>query len=390
MIKRLSKICLLCFIFISALLPQHIVNATEQTVEAEGSYLVGDGSDESIKKAKEQAKQNALRAASEKTGVYVESYSKIKNNILTQDEVRIITAQILHIQSVDIQPTVEGKDVRYLCKVRATFDPEAIDFNQFIRTKAIESENIRMKEQIKNLEQENEALKKVDASVPHEARKDHGDMEPISVKITNNRTDKYEDFLLFDDIRYDKKEQVVYYSVKQLDYKKDTRKDYFWRLNIRTNTTKLYGIAEYTNGTRGGIYRVPERVGQEIYIPPVGEVWNIKRNIYSYFGLHLKNPFSNMHWVRVYAYDHSTYFFDINNMKVNPLENMDYQLRIFSRCDIGNSENNDADYLVLYFDFQNRRMLVNGVLHTVKDTGHGYDALYEAAHKFFEKLNRHA
>lgn len=57
-------------------------NAHIETVEVTGSYLTDDISEAGLKKAREEAHKDALRLATEKAGVFVQSYSKTHNQFL--------------------------------------------------------------------------------------------------------------------------------------------------------------------------------------------------------------------------------------------------------------------------------------------------------------------
>lgn len=61
----------------------------------EGSYVMNEG--ENLGVAKERAKADALRNASEKAGVYVKSYARMKNFELEEDIVETMTANILKL-----------------------------------------------------------------------------------------------------------------------------------------------------------------------------------------------------------------------------------------------------------------------------------------------------
>ena len=58
------------------LLASPIAMAKTQTIEATGSYQMGEN--DSIASAKKNAKEDAMRIAAEQAGVYVRSYSKIR------------------------------------------------------------------------------------------------------------------------------------------------------------------------------------------------------------------------------------------------------------------------------------------------------------------------
>lgn len=105
------------------------VDATPQNIEATGAYLIGDGPDENINTAKERARTEAMRAAAEKAGVYVESYSKTKGQALTADDIRVVSAQVLSIQKEGFlaKITSDQKHIIWICTIKATVDPDNIN-----------------------------------------------------------------------------------------------------------------------------------------------------------------------------------------------------------------------------------------------------------------------
>ena len=72
--------------------------AREQLIEASGEYVMDSRLDETAASATARAREEAKRAAVEKAGVYLQSYSKMVGLILAEDEVRTVTAQLLKIQ----------------------------------------------------------------------------------------------------------------------------------------------------------------------------------------------------------------------------------------------------------------------------------------------------
>ena len=72
-------------------------NAHIETVEVTGRYLTDDISEAGLKKAREEAHKDALRLATEKAGVFVQSYSKTHNQVLTEDEIQSISGNILAV-----------------------------------------------------------------------------------------------------------------------------------------------------------------------------------------------------------------------------------------------------------------------------------------------------
>lgn len=131
------------------------------TVEAEGTYTVGDGINENIGVAKELARREALRNASEKAGVYVQSYSSTKNNVLTEDEVSIVSSNILQIIKQECTPIVEGKTIKFIYYIKANVDTSNlnIQIERILSNKNILAKNIELEKRLSALEETNKTLK---------------------------------------------------------------------------------------------------------------------------------------------------------------------------------------------------------------------------------------
>lgn len=90
---------------LTIILSSSISFANEQLIEASGSYTMDSRLDETPASATARAREEAKRAAIEKAGVYLETYSEMINFELTKDEVRTVAANLLKIQ--DESSTVE-------------------------------------------------------------------------------------------------------------------------------------------------------------------------------------------------------------------------------------------------------------------------------------------
>ena len=98
-----------------------------KTIEADGIYIVGDGTNENPAVARERAREDAKRAASEKAGVYVESFSEVRSGLLTEDIIRTISASVLQIQKSDVTiKVIDGDALLFTCHVVATVDSAKI------------------------------------------------------------------------------------------------------------------------------------------------------------------------------------------------------------------------------------------------------------------------
>ncbi|WP_288322569.1 hypothetical protein [uncultured Selenomonas sp.] len=123
-------------------------SAAPQTITAEGTCIVGDT--DAPKDARDAARKEALRAATEQAGVYVESYTEAKNLTLTKDEVRVVAGSILKVLREEAIPEiVDGKTWQYRVRLTCTVDTDAVDVESLAHKK----------EEIARLEQERDALR---------------------------------------------------------------------------------------------------------------------------------------------------------------------------------------------------------------------------------------
>lgn len=127
-------------------------NAHIENVEVTGSYLTDDTSEAGLKKAREEAHKDALRLATEKAGVFVQSYSKTHNQVLTEDEIQSISGNILAVQneSYATSKTDDGYTL-VTCHLTAYIQLDQVDLNQAIQQINIEGENRELKAVIEGL-----------------------------------------------------------------------------------------------------------------------------------------------------------------------------------------------------------------------------------------------
>ena len=133
--------------------------AEVRVIEADGYYIMGDGPEENAAVAKERARADARRAASEQAGLYVAGMTEVKKGKLTRDEIQTISAAVLEVREDNVTPEVLGGTViQYHCRMKAVVDTGSItdqlrqDRQTFVeavqRNKELEAENAR----IRNLE----------------------------------------------------------------------------------------------------------------------------------------------------------------------------------------------------------------------------------------------
>ena len=104
-------------------------SAEKRTVEADGEYVIGYAYEESFAVASERARADALRNASEQAGVFVEGISEVENLVLTRDQVRTISSNVLQVQGepkIWMETIEDGKSARIRCHVVAIVDDDNI------------------------------------------------------------------------------------------------------------------------------------------------------------------------------------------------------------------------------------------------------------------------
>ena len=105
-----------------------------------------------------------MRAAVEKAGVYVESYSRTKNMQLTEDDVKMISGAVLKVIKEDSVPELSGTTMKYTVHLTAEVDTDNIDFKALMAKK----------DEVEKLQQERDALKKQNEELLQEYQKANG------------------------------------------------------------------------------------------------------------------------------------------------------------------------------------------------------------------------
>lgn len=154
-------------------LPAPVVCAEVKTIEADGYYIMGDGTEENQAVAKERARADAKRAASEQACTFVESISEIKNNNLTRDEIYTISAAILKVISDPVNPEISGGSVMFHCHITVTVDTSNIEKFLQDRQKLNEAtrQNNELRAEIERLQAEINNLNKKFATASAEEKK---------------------------------------------------------------------------------------------------------------------------------------------------------------------------------------------------------------------------
>ena len=147
----MKKLILILIIIINS----SICYASPQIITASGIYYMGEN--DSPKIAKDAARQEAMRMATEKAGVYVESYSHTINMVLTEDDVRIISGTILRVLSEEAKPEIVNDQWKYTVTLTCEVDTDKIDLQSLMRNRKELEELQRERDELKR---QNETLLK--------------------------------------------------------------------------------------------------------------------------------------------------------------------------------------------------------------------------------------
>ena len=128
-------------------------DAAPEIIEADGVYMMGDN--DTPKSARDAARNEAMRAATEQAGVYIESTSEVQGCALTRDEIRTVAAAILRVLHEEVTPELVRGAWRYRVHLVCAVDAEGIDLRALAQNKA---EIARLQKERDELKQQNDAL----------------------------------------------------------------------------------------------------------------------------------------------------------------------------------------------------------------------------------------
>ena len=130
------------------------IRGEEVTLEADGYYTMGDNPNDNVALAKSYAKDAAMRSIAEQLGVYIESYSEVKNAKLTVDEIKAISANVLKIKNSKITTSSSGDAVVYKCHIVAVVNTKDVDLQSLLRNR----EQKNLEDKITELEHKYEEM----------------------------------------------------------------------------------------------------------------------------------------------------------------------------------------------------------------------------------------
>ena len=298
------------------------VEAEEITVSAVGYYTVGDGP-ENIAVAKERARIEAMRVAVEKAGVYVESYSKVQNAVLTQDEIRVVSGQVMRIKKDEITvSTPDNKYICYQCEIQAVVNTDVINLKAIMSNRKVVEKCIELEKKIAMLQSENTLLKE-----NYRKAQSNDEKELYAQKIKQNErafneavysrpiyVGKWEGGLDIASIRYNKNDDTVTFSMSSYNSDATVKTVTEHKLYITSNEFEYLSARCYpVNGSKPfNIKGLPNRD----YISPDSAEERISNRIYNYLGITPSNRTRAAEWHWFFSNDTQTYSIDTVNTRI--------------------------------------------------------------------------
>lgn len=179
--------CLTALIFS---LSSQVTFAKPELIEAFGTYVMDVKVDETFAAGTARAREEAKRAAAEKAGVYVQSYSKTINLELDYDEIKTVTAQLLKVQDDEKIETnaLDGGLIEIKVTIKALVE---VQNDEILKTMMSDKQSLEeATAKYKVLEQEYETLKREMENLKR-GYSTATDAEKVQIKDAIERNNKY-------------------------------------------------------------------------------------------------------------------------------------------------------------------------------------------------------
>ncbi len=162
MLKKLISAILFCLLLATELPP---AAAEIKSVTATGEHILTLDIDNTS--ARELARQQARRSAIEKSGIYIKSYTEARNLTISQEELTIISGNILEItnEAFKMKPSADQKSVTIVCTLTATIDTSKIDMQKLAEENATRQKLEKQAQRIQELEQRKAELSQSNAAL---------------------------------------------------------------------------------------------------------------------------------------------------------------------------------------------------------------------------------
>ncbi|MBI3582358.1 MAG: tetratricopeptide repeat protein [Nitrospinae bacterium] len=204
--------------------------AEVKEIISEGTYNMGDGETPTV--AGDRALLQAKRTALEQAGTYVESYTKVKNYQLTEDEIKILASGIMEVTILDKKRTIVGDGLNFYVKIKAKVNPDNLEeMVKKVKDKSVVDDYKKIQADYDKSQREIEELKKQLAQAKNE-----GEKKQVEAKITNE----------------DKRFQAIDWFEK--GYQHTLKKEHDSAIEAYTNAIAIDPNYAYAYNNRGNAY----------------------------------------------------------------------------------------------------------------------------------------
>ncbi len=171
------------------LLNSSISFASERLIEASGSYTMDSRLDETPKSATARAREEAKRAAVEKAGVYIQSYTKVIDLQFDTDEIQMVAARLLKIQNETSNVEIVEKNLlKFTVTITALVDDLNIeDLKDMMQNRQLLEELTRKNKEIQ--EKYDDLKKEMEKYSLEYDRANENQKAEIKKKVSRNEED---------------------------------------------------------------------------------------------------------------------------------------------------------------------------------------------------------
>ena len=244
--------------------------AETKEIISEGTYNMGDGETPSV--AESRALLQAKRIAVEQAGTYVESYTKVKNLQLTEDEIKVLSSGLMEVEILDKKRTIAGEGFHFWVKIKAIVNLDKTEeMAKRVKERAVVEDYKKIQEAYDKSQKDIEELKKQLAQAKGEKER-----KQVEAKITDKER------LFQANEWYDNGYDHV------LNKKYDDAIEAFTSvIALNPNFTKAYGIRGVVYMIKGQHDRAIEDLNKAITLNPnLAEAYFTRGFVYADKGQH--------------------------------------------------------------------------------------------------------
>jgi len=162
--------------------PTNVSSIQVKTVITEATYNMGDN--ETPLNAEARALAQAKRAALEQTGIYVQSYTRVRDTDLTADEIEAVTAGFMEVEVLEKKRTIVREGVQVYVKVRCAIRPDRADtfLRRLVETSGIQR-NVLAESQQRLQQDQARLAKEIEKLKGQLARSDAGAKDSLASDV---------------------------------------------------------------------------------------------------------------------------------------------------------------------------------------------------------------